>query len=241
MASHLRKRYGDREVLIDASLALEPGESVALVGANGSGKSTLLRCCLRLTEPDSGSLELFGQDLVRLSGAELRRLRSRVGLIWQRHNLVPRLSVLSNVIHGALAHSHSPRLWRQSFAPQALREEAMQCLSRVGLASRAEQRADRLSGGEAQRAAIARALMQRPALIMADEPAASLDPAVGEDVMSLFAGLAREEGITLLFVSHDLEQALAHSDRVVGLQAGRIVLSGASRALCPKDLRALYV
>ena len=222
------------------SFVVRQGEAVALIGPNGSGKTTLMRLLLGLIGSASGSVRLLGADLSTLDGARLRRLRAQVGFIWQRHNLVPRLSVLSNVIHGALGRSASPALWRQGSAPSALRKEALSCLDRVGLAGLAGRRADGLSGGESQRVAIARALMQRPRIILADEPVASLDPQVAEEVMALFVGLMKREAITLLYSSHSLDDALRYSDRVLGLNRGAIRLDGPSRALGRSELHALY-
>jgi phosphonate transport system ATP-binding protein len=230
---------GQKPVLRDVSLAVHPGEAVALLGANGSGKSTLLRCALRLIEPDAGTITILGESLSDARGRALRKLRARAGLVFQRHNLVPRLSVLSNVVHGALARAPLVAV-HQAIAPRTLRAEAMECLERVGLADLATRRADRLSGGQSQRVAIARALMQRAALILADEPAASLDPAAAEEVMGLFGMLARRERIAVLFTSHDLSAALAHADRVLGLRDGRIDLEGQAVSFSARDLAGLY-
>jgi phosphonate transport system ATP-binding protein len=229
---------GQPPILRGVDLAVHAGECVALLGANGSGKSTLLRCALRLIEPDAGRITLLDAELSVARGRALRRLRSRVGLVFQRHNLVPRLSVLSNVVHGALGRTG--RAAHQAIAPRALREEAIACLERVNLADLAGRRADRLSGGQSQRVAIARALMQRPGLILADEPAASLDPAAGEEVMALFGTLARTERLAVLFTSHDLPQALAHADRLLGLRGGVIEVAGPTQDFAIRDLAALY-
>ena len=237
----LSKRFGaDSPVLSDVSFGVRKGEAVALLGANGAGKSTLLRCCLRLVEPDAGSIALMGRELVGAAPAALRDARARVGFVFQRHNLVPRSSALSNVIHGALGRRDSPLLWSQSLAPDAVRAEAMACLARVGLAGLAERRADRLSGGQSQRVAVARALMQKAEIVFADEPAASLDPTAGEDVMALFADLNRREGLTFVYTTHNLAHALERSDRVVALRAGRVEIDAATADLSAEDLRGLY-
>ena len=147
-------------VLQDVSFAIPAGQSVALIGSNGAGKSTLLRCCMNLIEPDSGSVYLFGQPLQAQSTASLRHLRSQVGFVFQKHNLVPRLSALTNVLQGALARAPFGHAWFQGTAPRALREEAMHCLERVGLADKARHRADQLSGGQSQRVAVGDTLKQ---------------------------------------------------------------------------------
>jgi phosphonate transport system ATP-binding protein len=220
----LTKSFPGREVLCGLDFALAPGEATALIGANGSGKSTLLRCLVRLIEPTSGQIRMLGRDVGALPSRGLRQFRAEVGIVWQRHNLVPRLSALSNVVHGVQARMSGPGVWVHSLAPAAVREEAMTCLARVGLADRASVRVDNLSGGQQQRVAIARMLMQRPSFILADEPDASLDPQTGEEVMALLLALVREEGLSLMVISHRLEHALRFSDRILGLAKGRIAL-----------------
>jgi phosphonate transport system ATP-binding protein len=191
----LCKAYeGGAPVLSGIEFAIPSGQSVALIGANGAGKSTLLRCCMHLIQPDQGQVHLLGHDLADLKPGALRHMRSRVGFVFQKHNLVPRLSAVSNVLHGAIARSPFARSWLQGLASGALREEAMRCLARVGLAHLAARRVDKLSGGQSQRVAIARALMQGPRMMVADEPVASLDPSSGEEVMSLFANLFARRG-----------------------------------------------
>jgi phosphonate transport system ATP-binding protein len=237
----LCKRFAANvEVLSDVSLDVAKAEALALIGANGAGKSTLLRSCLRLIEPDGGEIRLLDEDVRSLKAAALRRLRARVGFVFQRHNLVPRLPVLSNVLHGALARRAGPRAWFHEIAPRALREEAMGCLDRVGLADLATRRADQLSGGQSQRAAIARALMQRPQMMFADEPVASLDPAAGEEVMDCFLDLIRRDRLTLVFTTHNLRHALDYGDRVVGLRGGRVTIDAPASALDVPSLRSFY-
>jgi phosphonate transport system ATP-binding protein len=238
---NLCKQFLERGTVLDnVNLQIPHGQAVALIGSNGCGKTTLLRCCIRLVEPDSGTVRLLGTDLCRVGKRKLRRIRTNVGFVFQRHNLVPRLSVLTNVIHGAFSYSQSPRVWYQGLAHKESREEAMYRLHEVGLAHLAKQRADKLSGGESQRVAIARALMQRPKFIMADEPVASLDPKVGDEVLRLFIKLIRLEKLTLFYVSHNLEQALSYSDRVIGIRNTKLALDSPSGALGKNDLRGIY-
>jgi len=236
----LCKRYGDVGVLDGVSFRVAEGEIVAIVGANGSGKSTLLRCCLGLLRAEAGSVRLLGHDLSRLRGRRLRRLRGSGALIWQRHHLVPRLSALANVMHGAQARSDDPRLWFRATSPAWLRAEALAALDAVHLAPLAERRVDRLSGGESQRVAIARALVQRPRLLFADEPVASLDPRVSAEVMELLIGKVRALGLTLVFVSHDVRGSLAHASRVIGLRGGKVELYAPAERLTPAHLRSFY-
>lgn len=238
----LTKRYdgADRPVWSAVSFEVPAGQRVAIIGGNGTGKSTLLRCCLRLVEPNDGDIHLHGEKITWAPARHLRRMRSNVGFVFQKHNLVPRLSVLSNVLHGGMARSRGPRHWHQSLARKEDREFALHCLEQVSLAHLASRRADHLSGGQSQRVAVARALMQRPRTIFADEPVASLDPQAGEEVMETFAKLARDHGLTLVFVSHHLEHALHYADRVLGLRDGRLDLDAASASESLESLRSLY-
>ncbi len=241
--SRLVKRYGGTEnpaILRGISVDIADGESVAILGSNGAGKSTLLRCLPRLIEPNEGSITILGENVTALKRNGLRRLRSRIGFVFQRHNLSTRLSVLSNVVHGAHGRVGALRACHQSLAPAALREEAMYCLEQVRLAEFAGRRADQLSGGQSQRVAIARALMQRPEIMIADEPVASLDPNAAEEVMDLFAKLMRDRGITLIFTSHHLKHALAYGDRIVALKAGLVVEDKPTARLREQDLDWIY-
>ncbi len=238
----LTKRFAnsDTPVFTDISFRLNPGQAVALIGANGAGKSTLLRCCVRLIEPDAGRIVLDGVNLCGKSGRGLRLARNRVGFVFQKHCLVPRLSALSNVLHGGLAHHSGPRHWLQGLATQGDREKALHCLEQVGLAHLAHKRCDELSGGQSQRVAIARALMQDPSILFADEPTASLDPQSGEEIMELFAALGRARGLTLFFVSHHIEHALQYADRILGVRDRQLMLDSASGAETLTSLRGFY-
>lgn len=227
-------------VLTGISFTVKRGERLAIIGANGSGKSTLLRCCMHLLSIDAGEVEVGGLNLQRLRGRERRRARARIGMVFQKHNLQPRLSVLTNVIHGALARGHGLRVWRDQWAPRQERLEAIRCLDMVGLADLANRRASELSGGQSQRVAIARCLMQDSAIILADEPAASLDPAAGEEVMEMFHRISRQRGITLVVVSHDMEHAQRYADRIIGLKSGAIALDGPSATFNTDELRSFF-
>ncbi len=238
--SGLAKSFDGRAVLSGLDFTLAPGQSTALIGANGSGKSTLLKCLVRLIEPSGGRIQMLGRDVRALDPQDLRAFRAEVGFVWQRHNLVPRLSALSNVVHGVQSRLSGPRAWFQALAPAAVRAEAMACLDRVGLADRALIRVDSLSGGQQQRVAIARMLMQRPAFILADEPDASLDPQTGEEVMALLLGLVRENGLSLLMISHRLEHTLQFSDRILGLADGRITLDQPTARASAPSLRRFF-
>lgn len=238
----LSKRFNgsSKPVWNDVTFSVAPGDSVAIIGGNGTGKSTLLRCCLRLIEPDSGDIYLHGSIITKVKRHELRRHRSHVGFVFQKHNLVPRLSVLTNVLHGSMAHTRGIRQWHHALAVRQDREFAMDCLDKVSLAHLAGQRADRLSGGQSQRVAIARTLMQRPKMIFADEPVASLDPQAGEEVMDVFTKLVKDHGLTLVFVSHNLDHALQYSNRILGLKDCRVFLDSPSGHESTSSLRCLY-
>lgn len=236
----LAKAYGRAVILDGVDLEVSRGEAVALLGANGAGKSTLLRCCLKLVGFEAGTVDLLDQPVHALEGGGLRRVRAQVGFVFQRHNLVRRLSVLDNVLHGVQARAFGPTTWFQALAPAAWREEALACLDQVGLAHLARRRADQLSGGQSQRVAIARALMQRPRVVFADEPVASLDPQAAAEVMNLFGALMRRAGRTFVFTTHNLDHALAHADRVVGLKGGRIELDAPVAAIDHGRLHTLY-
>jgi phosphonate transport system ATP-binding protein len=237
----LHKRFaGGPAVLSGVDFEVAAGETVALIGANGAGKSTLLRSLVRLIDPDRGKVDLLGTRVDLLSSQGLRRFRRRIGFVFQRHNLVTRLSALSNVIHGSQARHRGPRGWYQSLAAADERYEALACLDQVGLADIASRRADRLSGGQSQRVAIARMLMQRPHFVLADEPVASLDPKAGTEIMELLCRLVRGRGLAMVFTSHNLEHAVAYSDRVVGLRSGRIDLNARSGELRAERLRGFF-
>lgn len=240
-ATGLSKRYGTAApVFSGLDFSIRQGDCVALVGANGTGKSTLLRCCLGLIAPDAGQVSLLGVTMADLGTAGRRALRARTGLVGQKHNLVPRLSVLSNVIHGLLGRHSGPRYWVQGLAPSEARVAAMAALTKVGLADLALRRADQLSGGQSQRVAIARALVGNPRFLVADEPCASLDPQAGEEVMALFMSLVKREGVTVLFTSHNVQHALSFGDRILGLQGGRIAIDAASSSVTTTEMARLY-
>ena len=239
-ADRIAKSFGETCIFSDVSFRLARGEAVALVGANGTGKSTLLRCLMGLIPVTDGRVVLLGEDTTRMQGKAMRSLRARIGLVSQKHNLVPRLSVLSNVCHGLLGRHPGPRHWNHTFAPAQSRDAAMRALQKVGLSEFALRRADRLSGGQSQRVAIARAIVGNPEVLIADEPCASLDPAAGEDVMELFFKLARDEGVTVVFTSHNIAHALRYGDRVLGLADGQLRLDATAASLNGAELRGLY-
>lgn len=237
----LSKQFGQGPMVMSGlDLDIAAGAKVAVIGANGTGKSTLIRMLVRLVEPSGGDIRLLGEDVRALGAPGLKRLRSRVGFVFQRHNLVTRLNALTNVVHGVQSRMSGPRTWIQALAPREVRAEALHCLERVGLADKAMARVDTLSGGQSQRVAVARMLMQRPELVIADEPDASLDPKSGEEVMATLAALASEQKATLIFVSHRMENAIRFSDRVVGLGGGRVALDKPSALVSEAELTRFF-
>jgi phosphonate transport system ATP-binding protein len=226
-------------VLRDVSLAIEGHGLTAIIGPSGTGKSTLVRCINRLVEPTSGEIHFRGQDLVRLSSRELRIARRRIGMIFQEYNLVERLSVIENVLCGRLGYVPVWRAWLRRF-PNADIERAFELLDAVGLGDLATQRADQLSGGQRQRVGIARALMQEPDLLLADEPTSSLDPKTSVEIMELIARRASASGIPALVNIHNVELARRYADRIIGMSKGTIVFDGPPQALEDSHLLAIY-
>jgi phosphonate transport system ATP-binding protein len=236
----LRVRYTDDGPLIldGASLELFPGETVALLGSSGSGKSTLMKSLTGFAPISGGSVTVSGTDMTRVRRGRLREVRASVGQVFQQFNLVGRLSVLTNVLAGAL-HGAGPINLVGGFS-SAHRRRALALLDRVGIAHKAGAQARELSGGQQQRVAIARALMQSPQLILADEPVASLDPKMSHSVLELLQQIAREDGIPVLVSLHVLPLALQHSDRIVGLRHGQMVISDRTEDLDADQLALLY-
>lgn len=215
----VRYRRNAAAALSGLDLHVSEGQTVALVGTNGAGKSTLLRCLVRLIEPAEGTIMMGGVQVTGASRRTLRTIRRDVGFVFQRFHLIPRLTAFHNVVHGAMGRRGSRCAWPVT-APGQVRREALECLERVGLTGYADRRVDSLSGGQQQRVAIARMLMQRPRIILADEPVASLDPVSATSVMELMCSIAAERGVTVIVALHQLELALRYADRVVGLRNG---------------------
>jgi len=236
----LHKVYADgTHALRGVDLDVREGEFVVLVGLSGSGKSTLLRCLNRLVEPTQGSIGFEGEDVLAARGEALRRIRRRIGMIFQQFNLVRNLSVLTNVLTGRLGYVSfgNGQLLRRN---RAVTAEARQCLARVGLEHLAGQTVRNLSGGQQQRVAIARALMQRPRLILADEPVASLDPATADSVLRHLGDLNRQEHITVICSLHFLSLARKYGSRVLALKDGAIVFDGLPADIDDERFRAIY-
>jgi phosphonate transport system ATP-binding protein len=230
---------GGVRALADVDLEVRDGEFLAILGLSGSGKSTLLRCVNRLIDPTEGRIWIFDEEVTALSGSNLRGLRRQVAMIFQQFNLVKRHTVIANVLSGALGRSPMLPSLMLSFSVEE-RERAVACLERVGLADRVASRADALSGGQQQRVAIARALMQQPKLFLADEPVASLDPALRHSVMRHIEALNREEGLTVLCSLHDIDLVERYATRLVALRDGRLVWEGTPAQFDRKTFQEIY-
>ena len=233
----LSKHYGDNPVLRGIDLEVSAGEFVVVLGQSGAGKSTLLRCINRLVQADSGTLTVAGIDA--LACRDTTALRRQAAMIFQHHNVVPRLSVLKNVLTGCLGAVPTFTSILQLFRREDV-ALAMQCLERVELAHKAQQRTDALSGGQMQRVGIARALAQRPKVILADEPVASLDPKTARLVLQYLRDATRELGITVLCNLHQVDYAREFGDRIVGLAHGRLVYDGDASSMTDADLQRIY-
>lgn len=229
--SNVTKQFNPEVRGLDGvSIDVQANNVTTLLGLSGSGKSTLLRHVNGLQRPTRGEITTLGTRVDSASEKHLRRLRSRIGFIFQHFHLVPSMSVLENVCTGRLGDLNGPRLSLMMY-PKHVRREALEQLDRVGLADRAFQRADTLSGGQQQRVAIARALIQKPELLLADEPVASLDPISSKQVMELISRIAHEESLTVLISLHQVEIALEYSDHIIGLQGGKVVVNRASEEI----------
>jgi phosphonate transport system ATP-binding protein len=235
----LTKNFGQTAALAGVDLKVEQGEFVVLLGLSGSGKSTLLRCLNGLQLPSSGEVTVAGTRVDTASARELRQLRAKVGFVFQQFNLIGRLTCLENVLIGSLGQLRLPRYGIMTY-PRRLREEALQHIERVGLADQAYQRADTLSGGQQQRVAIARTLMQKPTIVLADEPVASLDPEYANDIIDLFVSVCREKNMTVLCTLHQVDLALGWADRIVGLRHGIKVLDRPARGMTHDEAMHVY-
>jgi phosphonate transport system ATP-binding protein len=225
--------------LSSVDLTVDRPEVIAIIGSSGAGKSTLIRCINRLVEPTAGRIDLHGTDIVAASRRELRAIRRRIGMIFQEYNLVERLTVMENVLCGRLGYVGLIATLRWSYAPEDI-AGAFALLERVGLKGYQDTRADALSGGQRQRVGIARALMQRPELLLVDEPTASLDPKTARQIMRLLRELATERKTPALVNIHDVGLAQRFADRVVGLSGGVVVFDGPATGLTPEVLTRIY-
>ena len=221
------------------NLEIKEPQVVAIIGSSGAGKSTLIRCINRLVEPTSGRVVLKDLDVTSLARRDLRKARRRMGMIFQEYNLVERLTVMENVLSGRLGYVSLWRAYRRRYPPEDI-ASAFEILDRVGLKGYHNTRADELSGGQRQRVGIARALMQRPDLLLVDEPTASLDPKTSRQIMRLLRELVHERGTPALVNIHDVTLAQNYADRVIGLADGKVVFDGPADQLTQAALTDIY-
>jgi phosphonate transport system ATP-binding protein len=223
---HLTKVYDDGTVALrDVSFEVPDGEFLAIIGLSGSGKSTLLRCINRLIDPTEGRILLNDEDITAASQEDIRRIRRRIGMVFQHFNLVNRSKVITNVLAGRLGYT-SPALAVVNRFSKADRASAMEQLARVGLEAKANNRAQELSGGQQQRVGIARAMVQQPEIILADEPVASLDPVLAHSIMQYLEQINKEDKVTVLCSLHFLDLVHRYGQRVIALNEGRLVFQG---------------
>lgn len=237
---HLNKTYPNGTVALkDVSFEVQDGEFLAVIGLSGSGKSTLLRCINRLIDPTSGKILWDGIDITAAKGVELRKIRRQIGMVFQQFNLVKRSSVMTNVLSGRLGYINPTQSLINYFAPED-HKRAVTNLDQVGLAEKAYVRADSLSGGQQQRVGIARALMQEPKLILADEPVASLDPVLAHSILKYLEQLNKERGITVLCSLHFLDLVHRYATRAIALKDGEVVFQGLPKQIDDAQFKAIY-
>lgn len=237
---HLTKVYPNgTQALKDVSFEVEDGEFLVVIGLSGSGKSTLLRCINRLIEPTSGKIIFDGMDITAAKGGEIRKIRRQIGMIFQQFNLVKRSSVMVNVLSGRLGYAGTLSSLLGIWSPED-RQRALNSLEQVSLSEKAQVRADSLSGGQQQRVGIARALMQEPKVILADEPVASLDPVLAHTILKYLEQLNKERGITVLCSLHFLDLVHRYATRVIALKDGELVFEGTPNQIDDDQFKAIY-
>lgn len=236
----LEKVYstGD-QALNGVSMDVEGDEVVSIIGPSGAGKSTLIECVNRLTDPTAGSIKLDGTEITDLSKSELRDARRDMGMIFQEFNLVERLTVMENVLSGRVGYVSTLQALRRDF-PEEDVQRAYEVLDRVGVGGMENKRVDELSGGQRQRIGIARAVLQRPKILLVDEPTSALDPETSFAVMDLLTEIATEEGIPVLINIHEVDLALEYTDRIVGLEDGEVVFRGTPDELDQEARDVIY-
>ena len=237
---HVNKVYNNStKALDDVSFSVEKGEFVSIIGPSGAGKSTILRCINRLIDATDGNIIYDGDDILSLGKRDLRRVRTKTGMIFQHYNLVDRLSVIENVLHGRLGQKSAISGMLGSYS-ETEKEKAFSILNELGLAEQAYKRCDALSGGQKQRVGIARAIMQEPKLILCDEPIASLDPKASKTIMDHLSQINQKQKLTCIVNLHQVEVAMKYSQRILGVSSGKIVFDGTPEELTKKKIHEIY-
>jgi phosphonate transport system ATP-binding protein len=236
---HLSKYYGENRALHDISFNATKGEFISIIGSSGSGKTTFIRCINRLIEPTEGEIIFNGQNVLKQKGAQLRMSRAHIGMIFQHYNLVYRLSVLENVLHGRLGYKSTIRGMFSIYTEEE-KQKAVEVLELLGLQQFIYRRCDQLSGGQKQRVGIARALVQDPRIILCDEPISSLDPGSSKVIMDYLQQIQRTFNITMIVNLHQIDVALKYSTRICGLNKGEIVFDDEPDKLSKKKMYAIY-
>ena len=236
----LKKEYvGGNPVLKGVNFSIEEAGLVAIIGPSGTGKSTLLRCINRLIDSTEGQIIVNDVDICQTKGRSLRKLRRQLAMVFQEYNLVERLSVMENVLSGRLGYMSTWQAWRRNYTQQDI-NSAYELLGSVGLAEHATKRADSLSGGQRQRVGIARAVMQNPSIILADEPTSSLDPKTAVEIMELLEKFALEKNIPVLINMHDVNLAKRFAKRIVGMSNGYVIYDGQPEGITDDHLKEIY-
>ncbi len=237
---NLNKEYSKgKTVLKDVNFDIKKGELLSIIGPSGAGKSTLLRSINRMIEPTSGKIDFDNKNITKIKGKELRKMRTNIGMIFQHYNLVDRLSVFENVLHGTLGYKNSIQ-GIFSMYTESEKEEALDIITELGIQDHIYKRCDELSGGQKQRVGIARALVQKPKIILCDEPIASLDPSSSRIIMEHLRKICNEKGITVIVNLHQVDVAKNYSDRIIGLNSGEVVFNGHPNEINKEVIQKIY-
>ncbi|MBG9586002.1 phosphonate ABC transporter ATP-binding protein [Cytobacillus firmus] len=238
--NHLTKQFGkDSKALTDVSFSVQEGEFVSIIGPSGAGKSTLLRCINRMIDATGGDIRFQELDVMDLKKKELKQVRTKIGMIFQHYNLVNRLSVIENTLHGKLG-TKSTLAGILGLYSKEEKQQAIQILNVLGLNEMIYKRADQLSGGQKQRVGIARALIQNPRMLLCDEPIASLDPNSAKVIMDHLKKVATTMGITVVVNLHQVDVAIKYSDRIIGINKGQVVYNGTAKGMTSEDIQRIY-
>jgi phosphonate transport system ATP-binding protein len=235
----LTKFYKDVKALSDVDFTLKKGEFTAVIGPSGSGKTTLIRCINKLIEPSDGSIIFNNEDIVGLKGSRLRHTRAKIGMIFQHYNLVERLTVIENVLHGRMGYKSNIAGVFGMYSEEE-KEKALSILELMGLEEHVYRRCDKLSGGQKQRVGIARALVQDPEIILCDEPISSLDPSSAKKIMDYLQKVQQEFGITILVNLHQVNIAKKYAERILGFNEGNLVFDGPPKKLSKGQINDIY-